>query len=159
MTRPSVRFHCGLPSHGSRTERTAPSVSPIGAPRTWTRSISCRVATYELNELLGTKPRALYQRRKGRDLFDLALALEDPRVDPQRFVEAFSAHMKSAGGRVTPRHVRAEFSRARLRTPEFAADIGPLLTPGHEWDIGAAAEAVSSRLIALLPGEPWEGQG
>jgi len=28
-----------------------------------------------LEELLGTKLRALYQRRKGRDLFDLAVAL------------------------------------------------------------------------------------
>lgn len=28
----------------------------------------CRITTYELDELLGTKMRALYQRRKGRDL-------------------------------------------------------------------------------------------
>lgn len=31
---------------------------------------SAVVQTYELEELLGTKLRALYQRRKGRDLFD-----------------------------------------------------------------------------------------
>jgi len=36
------------------------------------------IVTFELDELLGTKLRALYQRKKGRDLFDLALALEDP---------------------------------------------------------------------------------
>jgi predicted nucleotidyltransferase component of viral defense system len=34
------------------------------------------VSIYADAELLGTKLRALYQRRKGRDLFDLALALE-----------------------------------------------------------------------------------
>ena len=34
----------------------------------------CDITTYRLNELLGTKLRALYQRRKGRDLFDLATA-------------------------------------------------------------------------------------
>ena len=30
----------------------------------------CEITTYSLNELLGTKLRALYQRKKGRDLFD-----------------------------------------------------------------------------------------
>ena len=29
------------------------------------------IQTYQLDELLGTKVRALYQRKKGRDLFDL----------------------------------------------------------------------------------------
>ena len=33
---------------------------------------SADVRTFELAEILGTKLRALYQRRKGRDLFDLA---------------------------------------------------------------------------------------
>jgi predicted nucleotidyltransferase component of viral defense system len=32
---------------------------------------SCGITTYRLEELLGTKMRALYQRRKGRDLYDL----------------------------------------------------------------------------------------
>jgi predicted nucleotidyltransferase component of viral defense system len=31
----------------------------------------CRLTTFELEELFGTKLRALYQRRKRRDLFDL----------------------------------------------------------------------------------------
>lgn len=39
---------------------------------------SCSLTTYKLEELLGTKIRALYQRRKGRDLYDLYQAL--PRV-------------------------------------------------------------------------------
>jgi len=32
---------------------------------------SCNITTYKLEELLGTKLRAMYQRRKGRDLYDL----------------------------------------------------------------------------------------
>ena len=32
---------------------------------------SAKIKTYSINELLGTKLRALYQRSKGRDLFDL----------------------------------------------------------------------------------------
>jgi predicted nucleotidyltransferase component of viral defense system len=58
------------------------------------------VHTYALNELLGTKLRALFQRRKGRDLFDLSVAL-DASADPRRIVEAFRADMKAEGAFVT----------------------------------------------------------
>lgn len=37
---------------------------------------SCKITTYQFAELLGTKLRALYQRKKGRDLFDLYVALK-----------------------------------------------------------------------------------
>jgi predicted nucleotidyltransferase component of viral defense system len=118
---------------------------------------SCPIGTYELDELLGTKLRALYQRRKGRDLFDLAIALEQAAADPQRIAAAFSEYMDRSGYPVT----RALFEQnidAKLRNPQFTADIGPLLAPGYDWDIHEAARAVSERLIALLPGEPWKGR-
>jgi predicted nucleotidyltransferase component of viral defense system len=49
----------------------------------------CKISTYELDELLGTKMRALYQRKKSRDLFDLTTALEKTDVEPGRIVETF----------------------------------------------------------------------
>jgi predicted nucleotidyltransferase component of viral defense system len=42
-----------------------------------------KIGTYELKELLGTKLRARYQRKKGRDLFDLAVGLETTSVNPR----------------------------------------------------------------------------
>ncbi len=37
----------------------------------------CEISTYEINEILGSKLwRYIYQRKKGRDLFDLAIALQ-----------------------------------------------------------------------------------
>jgi predicted nucleotidyltransferase component of viral defense system len=116
---------------------------------------SSEIATYELDELLGTKLRALYQRKKGRDLFDLAVALDNKGTDPARIAAAFSAYMEHGGHKLT----RALFEQnldAKLRDPQFSADIGPLLAPGYKWDMAEAAQAVSSRLIALLPGEPWK---
>ena len=118
---------------------------------------SSEVTTYELDELLGTKLRALYQRKKGRDLFDLAIALENDAADPARVVAAFSEYMDRGGHHVT----RALFEQnidAKLSDRQFAADIGPLLAPGYRWDMEEAAKAVSARLIALLPGEPWKGK-
>jgi predicted nucleotidyltransferase component of viral defense system len=41
------------------------------------------VVTFALEELLGTKLRALYQRKRGRDLFDLGRALQThPKLEP-----------------------------------------------------------------------------
>ena len=114
------------------------------------------ILTYEIDELMGTKLRALYQRRKGRDLFDLSTALNVAGVTPARIIEAFAAYMKHGGHHVT----RAQFEQnldGKLSNPQFNADIGPLLTVGHVWDMKAAAAQVSERLIELLPGDPWKG--
>jgi predicted nucleotidyltransferase component of viral defense system len=117
-----------------------------------------RIQTYELDELLATKLRALYQRKQGRDLFDLATALESAAVKPERVVEVFCAYMEHEGGRVT----RAQFEQNlsdKLQDSQFTSDISPLLAAGYEWDIEEAALILSSRLIALLPGDPWKGEG
>lgn len=117
---------------------------------------SCQIPTYLLDELLGTKLRALYQRRKGRDLFDLATALADGGASPGRIVESFQAYMEHGGHAVS----RAEFEEnlaTKLQDRRFAADIGPLLAHGHKWDLDAMAQRVSDTLISRLPGEPWQG--
>lgn len=119
---------------------------------------SCEIHSYELDELLGTKLRALYQRKQGRDMFDLATALENPAVNPDRIVAAFSEYMIRDGHRVT----RAQFEKniaGKLGDPEFTTDIGPLLAAGFDWNIMTAAPIVSSRLIERLPGAPWKGEG
>ncbi len=50
---------------------------------------------------MGTKLRALYLRKKGRDLFDLAVALGKPDVDPARIVAAFAEYMERCGHHIT----------------------------------------------------------
>ena len=115
------------------------------------------IATFALDELLATKLRALYQRRKGRDLFDLATGLADERSDAERIVSAFRQYMDRDGHRVT----RAMFERnlaRKLGDPQFDADMSALPRQGFEWRPAEAARAVSDRLISLLPGEPWEGE-
>lgn len=123
---------------------------PFAVESRWFAGVS-EVVTYELDELLGTKLRALYQRRKGRDLFDLATVLEDERPNPQRVIAAFQQYMDHGDHRVT----RALFEQnlsAKLLDPQFAADIGPLLSHGYRWDIEQGAQVVLERLGALLPG-------
>jgi predicted nucleotidyltransferase component of viral defense system len=116
---------------------------------------STGILTYELEELLGTKLRALYQRRKGRDLFDLAVALDTTGVNPERIAEAFAAYLKHEGKRVT----RAQFEQnlaAKIRSAQFAADLQPLLGATYKWDREKATVTVATRLVAVLPGAPWK---
>ena len=59
------------------------------------------ITTYELDELLATKLRALYQRKKGRDLFDLWYALNNAEVNVDKVIKAFRHYMNAEGNRVT----------------------------------------------------------
>ncbi|MFY9343657.1 MAG: nucleotidyl transferase AbiEii/AbiGii toxin family protein [Planctomycetota bacterium] len=110
------------------------------------------ITTFSLEELLGTKLRALFQRRKGRDLFDLWYALQNG-ADPQKIVTCFARYMQEANRAVT----RAEFGQnltAKLADPVFRADLSPLLRTGIAWDADAAGEVVLAKLVARLPDEP-----
>jgi len=116
----------------------------------------CKIATFEIDELLATKLRALYQRRKGRDLFDLWLCIEQRLIDPQRLVDCFGEYMDREGHPLT----RAQFEQnlhEKESDPAFLSDIGPLLRPGLAYDAGVAIGIVKKALIELLPGEPWRG--
>jgi predicted nucleotidyltransferase component of viral defense system len=116
---------------------------------------NCDITTYDLDELLGTKLRALYQRRKGRALFDMATALSQGRADPARIAAAFTRYMRESGHHVT----RAEFEEnltAKLEDRRFVSDIQPLLAAGQNWDVINAAAIVMDTLGPLLPGEPWK---
>ncbi|MGI6682049.1 MAG: nucleotidyl transferase AbiEii/AbiGii toxin family protein [Myxococcota bacterium] len=114
------------------------------------------IKTYELDELLGTKLRALYQRKKGRDLFDLWTAHCVAGSDPERIVTCFLRYLEEGGQRVS----RAEFEAnlaAKLADPMFVRDIEPLLAPRAKWDLEDAGRYVREELLVRLPGEPWKG--
>ncbi len=66
---------------------------------------SAPILTYQLDGLLGTKVRALYQRSKGRDLFDLWSAFSTRIVQPERVIHCFLKYMEHEGHKVS----RAEF--------------------------------------------------
>jgi len=121
-------------------------------------SASASILTYDLDELLGTKLRALYQRKKGRDLFDLWWAARHGSVDFDRIIRCFREYLEHGGHRIS----RAEFEAnlvQKMRDPAFTADLGPLLAPGVDWDLTEAARLVIDELVPRLQGEPWKGPG
>ena len=59
------------------------------------------IPTYDINELLGTKLRALYQRKKGRDLFDLWYAMGQTNAEPEKIIKAWKFYMNEEGHSVS----------------------------------------------------------
>lgn len=113
--------------------------------------------TYHIDELMGTKLRALYQRRKGRDLFDHWLVLHEELVDPDEVVSCFQEYMARDGLSVS----RAEFEENLYRKMEssaFLRDVRPLVRSDLTFDPEEAFRVVMEQLIAKLPGEAWRGR-
>ena len=110
----------------------------------------CDVRTFGLEELLATKLRALYQRRKGRDLFDLWLGLTEGQADAPRVVDMFQRYMQASGLTVTRDAFMANLAEKK-KHPDFSGDLRPLLAPGlaYSWDDGFTM--VEDRLVRLLP--------
>lgn len=115
------------------------------------------VTTFSLPELLGTKLRALYQRKKGRDLFDLWYALAHAECGVTSVLRCFHRYMAHGGHAVTRAQFEANLS-GKARDPDFRDDVPPLLRPGVAWDFDRGVSAVSRDILAALPGEPWRGE-
>lgn len=133
--------------HGYTTQRVAVANSWFSG--------HADVPTFSLPELLGTKLRALYQRKRGRDLFDLDLALDHPAFDGDRVLEAFERYMAVGGTPVT----RAQFElnmAAKISDPAFLADVPPLLRTSLQHDAAAAWVRVHAAIVSRLPGDPWK---
>ena len=117
---------------------------------------SSRVATYALDELLGTKLRALYQRKKGRDLFDLWWASRNGTVDLDRVVQCFGEYLSAEGLRVSRAELEANLA-AKRTDRRFIADLQPLLAAGIEWDLESAFEWIHREIAPRLEGDRWKG--
>jgi predicted nucleotidyltransferase component of viral defense system len=126
---------------------------PFSVESRWWRG-AADVTTFRLEELLGTKLRALFQRKKGRDVFDLCAAL-DAGVEPAAVVEVFRAYTKAEGLSIT-RAVFEENLATKRELRAFLDDVPLLLPPGVEFDAAAAVDRVTEEVISRLPGAPWK---
>lgn len=104
------------------------------------------VLTFEPEELVATKLRALHQRRKGRDLFDLWLALTEMKLDPARIIDAFAPYRPVGYDRPAAEATFAE----HVAHAGFRGDLGTLADIPQGYDIDDAAELIRTQLFALL---------
>lgn len=109
--------------------------------------------------MLATKLRALVQRDKGRDFYDLAHALEVfDGLDTDRVTTLFGRYLELSGQAIS-RAQAQELMFAKLADPRFLLDMKPLL-PAALAELLTDESTVDSfgrvfaRLVDRLPGEP-----
>jgi predicted nucleotidyltransferase component of viral defense system len=107
------------------------------------------VKTYSLEELLATKLRALYQRKKGRDLFDLWYALEKGNVDMEKVVFVFKKYMAFMDLSVSSSEFQQNLE-LKLNDLNFKEDIMSLVRDGIVFSPEEAYFEVLSHLIKRL---------
>jgi predicted nucleotidyltransferase component of viral defense system len=94
------------------------------------------IVIYSIEGLLATKLRALYQRRKGRDLFDFWISKE-LKPDAAKTVSIFHKYMGSENKRVS----KADFIKNiddKIKQPVFRNDLNPLIPAELKYDIDLA---------------------
>ena len=107
------------------------------------------ITTYEMDELLATKLRALYQRKKGRDLFDLWYALNNAEVNVDKVIKAFRNYMNAEGNRFTQKEFIENIEK-KIEDADFIVDMNGLPRSGITYDINSAYEFVKKEILEKL---------
>jgi predicted nucleotidyltransferase component of viral defense system len=112
----------------------------------------CKIKTYKLDELVGTKVRALYERRKGRDLYDLYKALQNPHLNSDNVITCFKEYMEWEEKKPTYR-LYVSNMEDKMQKDEFLGDTKTLLRPDEVYDAQEAYEIVKEKIIKKLATE------
>ena len=114
---------------------------------------SCSITTYRLEELLGTKLRALYQRRKGRDLYDMYKALvQVPDINKEALLQCYHAYMDFVVDEPPTQKVYLQNMEAKMQDDEFTGDIAALIRPTEKYDQLTAFQLVRAELLEKIDG-------
>jgi predicted nucleotidyltransferase component of viral defense system len=119
---------------------------PLRVESSWW-SGQAEVQTFQAAEMVATKIRALYQRSKGRDLFDIWLALTRLDLDPRSILSAFAPYR--------PNGLTASLAVAnleeKLASPRFRSDLDLLAVDiPLDYTVDGAAELVINSLLSAI---------
>lgn len=129
---------------------------PFSVQNGWYQG-QAEIASFAVEELFGTKLRALLQRRKNRDLFDLAQGLEQLTVSVGKLLASFDYYLAFEGKPIT--RAMAEQRMLEKLTRSLTEDIAPLLPAGVRFDESDALRAfgrVWIEVVTRFKGDPWK---
>lgn len=107
--------------------------------------------TYNLDELLGTKLRALYQRSKGRDLFDLYYAHLNRELNYQQIIRCFKEYITLATGSRPPSRKELLINiEEKENSPDFIGDMEALLRPEISYNQVEAFKWLKTEIIERI---------
>ncbi|MDR2823762.1 MAG: nucleotidyl transferase AbiEii/AbiGii toxin family protein [Prevotellaceae bacterium] len=111
---------------------------------------SCKITSYQLEELVGTKLRALYQRKKGRDLFDLHIVLQSHKLNTDNVLKCYREYISfSDGNSPTATGYLANIDE-KMQEELFLNDTQALLRPALTFNPQEAYELVKQELIEKI---------
>ena len=147
---PSMPIHIKVEINCKEHFSVLPLVKvPFKVESMWYKG-EAELLTYQLDELIDTKMRALYQRRKGRDLFDLYKALTTADLNIDNVLQAYNAYMDFV---VEHKPTYKEFiinMADKMQDADFLGDTESMLRFGDTFDPQAAYEQVREKLIDRL---------
>lgn len=112
---------------------------------------SCLINTYQLEELMGTKLRALYQRKKGRDLYDQYKALTKiAEIDIDKIIRSYHTYMHHSEGMLPTQELYIKNIEEKMDDPEFLGDIVALIRPDEKWNTQKAYQLVKTEILEKL---------
>lgn len=111
---------------------------------------ACEIVTYELTELIATKLRALYQRRKGRDLFDLWHVFQHELIDVNKVIDIFQKYCANDGILISKELFQKNIELKRLNK-DFQIDMNILLPHQVRWSFDEAFDFVQTHIISQIP--------
>ena len=106
-----------------------------------------KIVSYKLEELLGTKLRALYQRRKGRDLFDLNYALKMIKPNNNDILSCYHKYMEFSDGKPKTAKEFIINMDEKMQDDVFLGDMTALIRPEVEFNMDEAYDLVKKELI------------
>lgn len=111
---------------------------------------SSELTIYVLEELLGTKLLALYQRKKGRDIFDLYKALSITEVNPEVLIRCYKRYMDFSVSKPPTYRQFIQNMESKMVDPDFMGDMDNLLHSDETYDMQEAYEIVKEKIIDRL---------
>ena len=111
---------------------------------------SFNITSFEIEEMLGTKMRTLYQRKKGRDLFDLYHALSYLDINTETVVKSYKEYIAYSVKKPPTQKQFIVNMEEKLQDPDFEGDIYALLRPGIAYDQNKGYELIKTELIDKL---------
>lgn len=129
---------------------------PFEMDNSWHKA-KTEILSFEPEELFGTKLRALLQRRKNRDLFDLHEGLNQLSMDLEKLIACFEHYLSMEGKPIT-RAIAEQRMLEKLRR-SLTEDIAPLLPAGVQFNDDDAMDAFNNvwvELVARIKGDPWK---
>lgn len=132
---------------------------PFGVENPWFTG-EAAIPTFSREEMLATKLRALLQRNKGRDLFDLDHALTVfEGLNTARIVECFRLYLEKAELTISRAEAQQRMFQ-KLVNPTLFTDMRPLLQTDRartltDETLKATFVKVMKELIDRIPGDEW----